>query len=136
MPNFTGYPLSDVDSGFSSLIGLPVRFIKKIQFRPDGCWQWTGATHHPPGFKHYAYGLFAFDGRNSESLGGAHRFSYESIFGAIPEGLEIDHACNNKLCVNPSHLRAVTHKENCSTRRPRSRVPGSVRWLRDRRNAL
>lgn len=30
----------------------------------------------------------------------------------VPEGLEIDHLCFNKLCYEPTHLEAVTHQEN------------------------
>lgn len=43
----------------------------------------------------------------------AHRFSYTMFVGPIPEGMRIDHECRNRNCVNPSHLRLVTHRENC-----------------------
>lgn len=42
----------------------------------------------------------------------AHRFFYEHYKGSIPEGLELDHTCSNKLCVNPDHLQAITHRMN------------------------
>ena len=42
----------------------------------------------------------------------AHRLAYEAAIGPIPGGLEIDHLCRVKLCVNPDHLEAVTHQEN------------------------
>lgn len=42
----------------------------------------------------------------------AHVVFYEKRFGPVPEGLELDHLCRNKLCVNPDHLEAVTHTEN------------------------
>ncbi len=42
----------------------------------------------------------------------AHRAEYERRFGSIPNGMEIDHLCRVKSCVNPAHLEAVTPVEN------------------------
>ena len=42
----------------------------------------------------------------------AHRIGYEQLVGPIPKGLELDHLCRVRHCVNPDHLEPVTHKEN------------------------
>lgn len=80
------------------------RFWAKVDRRgPDDCWEWQGSRHH-------GYGKFAAGrGRAPQQ---AHRVAYELEVGAIPEGLDIDHLCQNPPCVNPAHLEPVTHREN------------------------
>lgn len=41
-----------------------------------------------------------------------HRFAYELVHGAIADGLEPDHLCRVKCCINPDHMEPVTHEEN------------------------
>lgn len=76
------------------------------------CWVWVGGLHRN------GHGKFGADGRAQL----AHRWSYEHHRGPIPEGLEIDHLCNNPPCVNPRHLEPVTHLENVRRAGVRSRA--------------
>jgi hypothetical protein len=50
-------------------------------------------------------------GLNSNGYG-RHRKAWEALVGPIPDGMEIDHLCRNRACVNPEHMELVTHREN------------------------
>jgi hypothetical protein len=45
-------------------------------------------------------------------MAGAHTYAYEWLRGPVPDGLVLDHLCTNPWCVRPSHLEAVTQREN------------------------
>ena len=71
------------------------------------CWEWTG------GLRGGGYGLFKLQSPEGKRVSiGAHRFAYAEQFGPIPDGMQIDHKCHNRRCVNPKHLRLATHKQN------------------------
>ena len=73
------------------------RFWTKVAIVVD-CWEWHAHKNSA------GYGQFWFEGRDVL----AHRFSYELMVGPIPQGLQIDHLCRNRVCVNPDHLEPVT----------------------------
>lgn len=52
-----------------------------------------------------------------------HRLAWEMVNGPIPEGLEILHECDTKICVRISHLRLDTHKNNMQDAWDRNRIP-------------
>ncbi len=53
---------------------------------------------------------------------GAHRVYYERVHGPIPDGLDLDHLCNQRDCVNPEHMESVTRSVNCLRREARKRA--------------
>jgi hypothetical protein len=90
----------------SDYVKIPtdVRFRAKISIDPaSGCWLWTGTVGKN------GYGQIRDENRRHIY---AHRWAYERERGPIPAGLQIDHLCRNKRCVNPAHLEAVTRVEN------------------------
>ena len=81
---------------------LPANVASKIDYEHLGaCWFWMAA-------KTNGYGVVQHNGRVQR----AHRVVYEHLVGPIPVGLELDHLCRNRACVNPAHLEPVTGKDN------------------------
>jgi hypothetical protein len=99
------------------------RFFAKIGSAAVGisnCWEWIGGDDGREG-----YGQIHIGGQSIK----AHRVSFMIYKGEIPEGLEIDHVCENRWCVNPEHLEAVTGIDNIRT------MPATQKAMKQKRTA-
>lgn len=92
-----------------SFSDLPQRVLEKIRTRDEfgGCWIWTG-SRVPHGYGETQWRKI--DGKWKKKL--VHRWMYEAMIGEIPAGLQMDHLCRTRSCVNPYHLEPVTQAEN------------------------
>lgn len=82
------------------------RFWAKVT-KTESCWIWSGTKHSNKG-----YGVFYIWNGQGQIVFRAHRYSVEYFFGPIDPSLTLDHLCENKLCVNPGHLEAVSNALN------------------------
>lgn len=78
------------------------RFMAKIHYADNGCWEWTSALNRA------GYGVLNIKGK----VVLAHRFSFLNAGNTIPPNTELDHLCRNRKCVNPAHLEPVSHHIN------------------------
>lgn len=107
-PNFVsvhnppwGPPMKSQDEDAKEV--LAARFWAKVDKRgPDECWLWSGS-----GTKG-GYGQLVV----ARKTWLAHRLSVVLSGREIPDGMQIDHMCRTRWCVNPSHLRIVTLRQN------------------------
>lgn len=66
------------------------------------CWLWTARRDR------HGYAKVNHNGRMQL----AHRVAFELLVGPIPDGMDLDHLCRVRHCVNPGHLEPVTRREN------------------------
>ena len=102
------------ETGSSSLSSA--RLFKHIEFKPNGCWEWTGAKNKP------GYGRMKVNGKFLSP----HRVAYVLFRGSIPENNDVCHKCDNPPCFNPDHLFAGTRSDNmmdCSNKGRRKPIP-------------
>lgn len=100
--------------GFAPTLTIAERLWQRVR-KTEGCWEWEGSTTKA------GYGQIFNGSPGQNSMTYTHRLAYELLVGPIPDGLEIDHLCRNKVCCNPAHLEPVTPAEN---RGRANRAPG------------
>lgn len=82
--------------------GRPVNLRYRVE-EGTGCHIWTGARQRN------GYGVV---GTNDHGTFRAHRVAYEQAHGPLADGLQLDHKCRNRACINPEHLEPVSNAEN------------------------
>ena len=90
------HPVVPLASSIETMLG------NAMPIPESGCWAWLG------GMLSCGYGYLKIDGKNRL----AHRIAYELAIGPIPDGLQIDHLCRVRSCINPNHLEPVTQQVN------------------------
>jgi hypothetical protein len=106
-----------------------VRFEAKFEPEPNsGCYLWLGPINNN-GYGMFGYGR-VFD--HTYSMKSSHRVAWELYIGPIPEGLQVLHKCDVRICVNPTHLFLGTSQDNHDDMWYKNRQPAG----RQRRKSL
>jgi hypothetical protein len=101
---------NESDVAMRSRVDLKTRLLKRVdksgpipESRPElgPCWLWLGSLDED------GYGHICRGGRCGSKTT-AHRASFEAHVGIVPNGLQLDHLCRVRRCVNPDHLEPVT----------------------------
>lgn len=108
------YILGHATRGMDRAKPYKTHYLEEERGYSTPCWTWQLAKTQPGPGGTGGYGKVRYKGKDLL----AHRHYYEQTRGPIPTGLQLDHLCRNRDCVNPDHMEPVTPLEN--TRRSRS----------------
>jgi hypothetical protein len=96
---------------------------KKVSEELGHCWEWNGAKY-----------ITGYGQLKQKTWGEdyTHRWSYKYHHNKeIPEGFEVCHSCDNRLCVNPSHLTAEPKLENIKQKNERHPKPNNRAFTKE-----
>jgi HNH endonuclease len=105
--------VSEVDEREQLKQELLSRIVKVDGPMDTPCWLWTGTPDI------CGYGQFRWMGERWQ----AHRLSYTCFVGLIPDGLQVNHHCDQPPCIRPDHLYTGTHQDNMDDMVRRGRSP-------------
>lgn len=80
-----------------------------------GCWNWVKSMYA------HGYGRIPIKIDGAWKHRPAHRIGYQLLVGKIPKGLQANHKCDNRKCVNPDHIFIGTQKENMDDMKAKGR---------------
>ena len=98
---------------------LKERFLKKLPAcrDPAKCWDWQGSCLLK------GYGQILLNGRRVL----AHRVAWELANNReVPEGMQVNHHCDNRPCCNPRHLYVGTQADNMRDMVQRGRARNGI----------
>jgi HNH endonuclease len=101
----------------------PVDYIEEDRGYKTTCWIWQLSRN--------THGYGSMTRRPSEKSGLAHIILYERRYGTVPDGLELDHLCRVRCCVNPDHLEPVPRRVNVQRGAQAKLTPRDVLQIRD-----
>jgi hypothetical protein len=87
---------------WDTIVLAKARLLRRTLWQPDNCWSFSGAKNAG------GYGVI----RVARTTQLAHRMSYRLFVGELIAGLQLDHLCRNRSCVNPLHLEQVSNRTN------------------------
>jgi hypothetical protein len=98
----------------------PVEYVEEDRGYVTPCWTWQRGTAR-------GYGVAVVNRKTIR----AHRLYYIRANGPVPAGLDLDHLCRNRRCVNPDHLEPVTRAVNAQRGERTKLSPADVETIRN-----